>query len=152
MTDDRYGKIHTDGSRSGGQPVVATQKAHTAMLEVLAEWGIEPRSATPRQLTVATTEALCCAIEQHEDFKQEVSDAVEKAIGHIKDGRSASAAGAIGAFVIRKPKPEPDPLVDVFDECFNQNVLEGETWSEAMARKTRAALEARGLEIREKVQ
>jgi hypothetical protein len=69
-----YGRIHTDGSRSGGQPVVARQKAHTAMLEVLAEWGIEPRSATPRQLTVATTEALCRAIEQTEAKCQHAHD------------------------------------------------------------------------------
>ena len=68
---DEYGRIHTDGSRSGGQPVVATQKAHTMVREVLAEWGIEPRSTTPAQLTIATTEALCRAIEQREDLRVE---------------------------------------------------------------------------------
>jgi hypothetical protein len=66
-----YGKIHTDGSRSGGQPVVATQKAHTMVLEVLAEWGLEPDTTTPQQLTVATTEALCRAIEQREILNAE---------------------------------------------------------------------------------
>lgn len=64
-----YGRIHTDGSRSGGQPTVATQKAHTMVREVLAEWGIEPRSTTPAQLTIATTEALCRAIDQIEDLR-----------------------------------------------------------------------------------
>lgn len=43
--------------------------------------------------------------------------------------------------------PTPDPLVEVFDECFHQNVEEGETWSQAMARKTRAALQARGYQV-----
>lgn len=79
----------------------------------------------------------CEATEQKlSAFKQEVSDAVAKAIDHIKDGRSASAAGAIGAFVIRKPKP--DPLVEVLGAVD--------------ADRLRAALKARGLEIREKGQ
>lgn len=65
-----YGRIHTDGSRSGGQPVVATQKAHTMVLEVLAEWGIALRHTTAQQLAVATTEALCRAIDQLEDLRQ----------------------------------------------------------------------------------
>ena len=69
MTDE-YGRIHTDGSRSGGQPVVVTEKAHTMILEVLAEWGLEPDTTTPQQLTVATTEALCRAIDQSEDLRK----------------------------------------------------------------------------------
>ena len=85
----KHGRKHTDGSRSGGQPVVITRKAHTAVLEVLAEWGIEPSSATAQQLTIATTEALCRAIEQHEAFRQKVSD-----------------------------DAKPDPLVDVLLEAF----------------------------------
>jgi hypothetical protein len=91
--------------------------------------------------------AICRTLEQHEAFKQEVSDAVAKAIDHIKDGRSASAAGAIGAFVIRKPKP--DPLVEIISEI--EDGTYGETKDE-YANKFRAALEARGLEIREKGQ
>lgn len=65
-----YGRIHTDGSRSGGQPTVATQKAHAMVREVLAEWEIEPSSTTPAQLLIATTEALCRAIDQLEDLRQ----------------------------------------------------------------------------------
>jgi hypothetical protein len=88
-------------------------------------------------------EALCRAIEQHEAFRQEVSDAVVKAIRFCKDGRPASAAGAIGAFVI--PAPKTDPLVDVFCKGL---------WSEAglsiSTKEIRAALDARGLEIKEK--
>jgi hypothetical protein len=86
-------------------------------------------------------EALCRAIEQHEAFKQEVSDAVAKAIDHIKDGRSASAAGAIGAFVIRKPKP--DPLVDVAARL---------GWDSDYVPVVRATLDFFDLEIREKGQ
>jgi hypothetical protein len=78
MTDE-YGRIHTDGSRSGGQPVVVTQKAHTMVLEVLAEWGLEPDTTTPQQLTVATTEALCRAIDQSEDLRRPQTDALKMA-------------------------------------------------------------------------
>lgn len=55
-----------------GQPVLVTQKAHTMILEVLAEWGLEPRSVTPKQLGVATSEALCRAIEQQEDLRHDL--------------------------------------------------------------------------------
>jgi hypothetical protein len=93
----------------------------------------------------AAITALCRAIEQHEAFKQEVSDAVAKAIDHIKDGRSASAAGAIGAFVIRKPKPKPkpDPLVDVVARL---------GWDSDYVPVVRATLDFFDLEIREKGQ
>ena len=64
-----YGRIHTDGSRSGGQPLIANRKAHTMIIEVLAAWGIEPSNTTPEQLTIATTEALCRAIKQIEDLR-----------------------------------------------------------------------------------
>jgi hypothetical protein len=84
MTNE-YGRIHTDGSRSGGQPVVVTQKAHTMVLEVLAEWGLEPDTSTPQQLTVATTEALCRAIEQTEDLRQSQTDVLKKAINGLLD-------------------------------------------------------------------
>ena len=82
-----------------------------------------------------------------QDFRQEVSDAVSKAIRFCKDGRPASAAGAIGAFVI--PAPKPDPLVEIISEI--EDGTYGETKAEYAA-KLRAALEARGLEIREKGQ
>ena len=143
---DKYGKIHTDGSRSGGQPVVATQKAHTAMLEVLAEWGIEPRSATPRQLTVATTEALCRAIEQHEDFKREVGDAVEAYLKWSDECLLARWDG-FDRFII--PKPKPDPL---FGVLWDLGMAEDRAGIEFMANGINDALKARGLEIREKGQ
>lgn len=64
-----------------GQPVGTRQKAHTMILEVLAEWGLEPRSVTPKQLGVATTEALCRAIEQQEDLRQSAQSDALKAAG-----------------------------------------------------------------------
>ena len=76
-----------------------------------------------------------------QDFRQEVSDAVSKAIRFCKDGRPASAAGAIGAFVI--PAPKPDPLVDVMEKLGWYNALTD-------ADDFRAALDALGFEIREK--
>jgi hypothetical protein len=79
--NDEYGRIHTDGSRSGGQPMPATEKAHKAIIEVLAEWGIEPRSTTPEHFAVATTEALCRAIDQQEDLRQPAQSDVNERLG-----------------------------------------------------------------------
>ena len=72
-------------------------------------------------------------------FKQEVSDAVESALLDAEDG--ATIRNNLGHFIIRKPKP--DPLVETLKNM--DAVMERlEAW--------RAALEARGLEIREKGQ
>jgi len=90
------------------------------------------------------TFALCRAIEQHEAYKQKVSDALVDYFGeHLvaEDG-----GDTLASFVIFKPKP--DPLVEVIAEC------DDGTWETKAeyANKFRAALEARGLEIREKGQ
>lgn len=70
-----------EGVAAPRQPVVATQKAHTMVLEVLKEWGIALRSATAQQLAVATTEALCRALDQLEDLRQPTqSDALHKTV------------------------------------------------------------------------
>ena len=80
------------------------------------------------------------------DFRQEVSEAIRADVDYqIANKAIPQYRANIVRFYI--PAVEPDPLVEIFDECFNQDVLEGETWSEAMARKTRAAMDARGLEI-----
>jgi hypothetical protein len=144
MTDDRYGKIHTDGSRSGGQPLNDSIEAKALALvnEVLAERGVlyyelEYVSA------FHTQEALCRAIEQHEAFRQEVSDAVVEYKADQPYVWKQSVSDYFCRFIISKPKP--DPLVEVLDEI---------TWTGAyttpFAVRIRAALEARGLEIREK--
>jgi hypothetical protein len=73
------------------------------------------------------------AIEQHEAYKQEVSDALEI---YSPENRNP----ALGRFIIVKP----DPLVEVMKEL----VLTARMTSNDL----RAALEVRGLEIREKGQ
>ena len=99
------------------------------------------------QLHEKTKKELQGVKQELADFRQEVSDAVSKAIRFCKDGRPASAAGAIGAFVI--PAPKADPLVEALHE-----VDTGPEWDSAedYCNKVRAALDARGFEIREKGQ
>jgi len=81
-------------------------------------------------------EALCRAIEQHEAFRQEVSDIVHHyvyACGGPDDWEK------LNSLII--PKPKPDPLVAA---------LEGVTFDHYPpndAKTIRAALEARGLKI-----
>jgi hypothetical protein len=92
-------------------------------------------------------EALCRTLEQHEAFKQEVSDAVE---GYL-DGPPIERHLIIDTlrnFIII-PKPKPDPLVEVLEAMKDGRA--GPT-TESYAACLRAALEARGLEIREKGQ
>ena len=86
-------------------------------------------------------EALCRAIEQHEAFKQEVSDAVEAYL----NPNNRIYSHTLNQFII--PKPKPDPLVEVMKQA---------GWADAViescAPSLSAALKARGLEIREKGQ
>ena len=84
----------------------------------------------------ALRSALCRAIEQHEAFRQEVSDAVE----HFKRCYPGyQHASLFDRFIIAKP----DPLVEAMVEC-------GFGDSSNAADDIRAALAKRGLEIREK--
>ena len=76
---------------------------------------------------------LAEAIEQHEAFKQEVSDAVEEEFVLVD-------AHTLHRFII--PKTKPDPLVEVLTDTFGASLIDAD--------ELRAALEARGLEIREK--
>ena len=76
------------------------------------------------------------AIEQHEAFRQEVSDALEKR-GFYIDDRD------LGRFIITKPDPLVEAVKDILDDDSLHNA---EEFSEAI----RAALAKRGLEIREK--
>ena len=84
-------------------------------------------------------QALCRAIEQHEAFKQEVSDAAEAFI------RGDVIWQTFGRFII--PKPKPDPLVDVAKSLGYFN-----TTAQHWAGDVRAALDTLGFEIREKGQ
>lgn len=128
------------------------QKAMVRVNEVLTERGWSPHLTFSRH-ECSRTEALCRAIEQLEAEKaaraadrQEVRDAVAKLIELFKaDSPARKAVKTIFDFIISKP----DPLVEVFDECFHQEAREGETWSEAMARNFRAAMKKCGCKIEE---
>lgn len=92
-------------------------------------------------------EALCRAIEQREatkqelaDFKQKVSDAIQSDVDYqIANKVLPQYRANIVRFII--PKPKPDPLTEVWSELF---------MNEYNLYEFVAALEARGLEIREK--
>jgi len=88
--------------------------------------------------------ALCRAIEQHEAFRQEVSDAVFAYYGSYHN----ASGEPLERFIIGKPKS--DPLVEAL------NSLWGDSFSHfndpEAGQLFRAALDARGLEIREKGQ
>ena len=79
--------------------------------------------------------ALCRAIEQHEAFKRKVSDAAEV----YEEMGCPMAWEGFEQFII--PAPKPDPLDEIMGEFL---------WSPKATDDLRAALEARGLEIRSK--
>ena len=86
-------------------------------------------------------EALCRAIEQHEAFKQEVSDAITALLDRfLGDSLSQGVInGHLHRFIIRADKP--DPLDEIMGEFL---------WSPKATDDLRAALKGRGLEIRSK--
>lgn len=120
------------------------QKALALVREVLNERNLSDKRAVRREVS-PYTEALCRAIERHEAFRQEVSDVVEQALS-FGDVESLRRKGVLSRFIITKPKP--DPLVAIFNEVDNGPAAWGSP--EEYAAKVRAALAARGLEIREK--
>ena len=76
-------------------------------------------------------EALCRAVEQHEAFRQEVSDAVEDLLAGAVFRKAAH--DRLDRFIIAKP----DPLVEAMAEC---GVDPFESWADQL----RAALAKRG--------
>ena len=79
-------------------------------------------------------EALCRAIEQHEAFKREVSDAIDSSV------LTPETEAHLSRFIIAKP----DPLVEAVNEAWG--------WRnphEDVTENLRAALAARGLTITE---
>ena len=79
------------------------------------------------------------AIEQHEAFRQEVSDAITG----FDDYGTEAAWERLSRFIIAKP----DPLVEVINDADDMvRKPDAPSYAEAI----RAALAARGLEIREK--
>jgi hypothetical protein len=118
------------------------QKALALVREVLAERNLSGKRAVRREVS-PYTEALCRAIERHEAFRQEVSDVVEQALS-FGDVESLRRKGVLSRFII--PKPKPDPLAQTLGD------FDGTLWEPEDVLRFRAALEARGLEIREKGQ
>ena len=94
-------------------------------------------------------EALCRAIEQHEAFKQNVSDAVADYKADQPYVWKQSASDYFCHFII--PAPKPDPLVEVLDKMLRRRFLDPlpDVLTDE-AHWLRAELEARGLEIRSK--
>ena len=130
------------------------QKALALLNEIEHERGED--ELTPRIMRdLIIDEALCRAIEQHEAFRQEVSDAV----ANWKDMSDYSsfetmlklAEQDLFGFII--PTPKPDPLVAVLDKMLRRRFLDPlpDVLTDE-AHWLRAELEARGLEIREKGQ
>lgn len=132
-----YGRIHADGSRSGGQPVEAQQRALAIANTLL---GID--RATLGELSHhELMMALVRIVPQHDaarqelsDFKQKVSDAVMQAFPN-----TGLMPDCLGELII--PAPKRDPLTEVWRELF---------MNEYNLYEFVAAMDARGLEIREK--
>ena len=93
------------------------KKALALLKEVLKECGYTGAIVIDRNCE-PQAEALCRAIEQHEAFRQEVSDAVSAVVPLIEtwvgnhDCAGQRAADPLTRFIIAKP----DPLVEVLIE------------------------------------
>ena len=122
-------------------------KALALVNEIELERGATPYSKLNRH---GGAEAIYRAIERHEAFKQEVSDAITALLDRfVGDSLSQGVInGHLHRFIIPKPKPKPDPLVEVIEKCAAQLHLTSEDAANAL----RAALDAAGFEIREKGQ
>ena len=105
--------------------------------EVHGGWGTFDPNLTP------CTRALCRAIEQHEAYKQEVSDVMT----YIKE-LYPTLPRNFHRFII--PKPTPDPLVRVVNEVIYAQP-HGDIDEARMAADIREALAKRGLKIVEDV-
>jgi len=115
-------------------------KALALVNEVSGNSHTDARSIHEVYSAVSLSTALCRALEQHEAFKQEVSDAVEKVIESC--AVTSWGAAMLDPLIIPKPKPKPDPLAEVLVNTFGASLIDAD--------ELRAALEARGLEIRKK--
>ena len=89
-------------------------------------------------------EALCRAIEAHEAFRQEVSDAVEDTKFMVETHHESEALMLMGNRLNRFIIAKPDPLVEALSEIDHAAMAPNKC-----ADELRASLAARGLEIRE---
>jgi hypothetical protein len=115
-------------------------KALALVNEIELERGATPYSKLNRH---GGAEAIYRAIERHEAFKQEVSDAAEE----YEEAGFPMAWEGFERFIIPKPKSKPDPLAEVLEEISGEGGFDN---FDHYAYNLHAALEARGLEIREK--
>ena len=119
-------------------------KALALVREVLAERDLSDKRAVRREVS-PYTEALCRALEQHEAFKQKVSDAVQD---YHQAGRPEIYFG-FDHFII--PKFKPDPLVEAYNEALPETAaVHGKETVQHICNLLRAELDALGFEIREK--
>ena len=113
------------------------QKALALLNEARAKLGFPPFDRCDRSFYAV--EALCRAIEQHEAYKREVSDAVT---GFDEYGTEA-AWERLSRFIIAKP----DPLVEVISSALREGSPFNEDGSHdytAEAKVIAAAIKARG--------
>lgn len=102
------------------------------------------------QLHEKTKKELADCKQEFDDFRQEVSDVVEKQAQTVWDihcrcgTRHPISFNTFSQFII--PAPKPDPLVKVLEKMGWYNAPNGPTDAENF----RAALDALGFEIREK--
>ena len=118
-------------------------KAVARVGKICMERGIPFFVSSINRHVCPVSEALCRALEQHEAFKQEVSDAITVLLDRfVGDSLSQGVInGHLHQFII--PKPKPDPLVEALKNM--DAVME-------RLEAFRAALEALEIEIREKGQ
>ena len=116
------------------------QKALALMNEVAKEMELSRYAAL--DINLPGHRALFRAIEQHEAFRQEVSDAVEADINkQIQYGIEPKFRTNSVRFII----PKPDPLVAVMDDFMS---MDGGCLAECVE-QFRVALAKRGIEVRE---
>lgn len=118
------------------------RKALALVNEVMRERG-HGQWVTLSREREALSEALCRAIEQHDAFRREVSDAVE----HFKRCYPGyQHASLFDRFVIAKP----DPLVEAVGDALEaQGMGRPKHTTPELTEHLRTALANRGLEIRE---
>ena len=87
------------------------------------------------------SKALIRAIERHEAFAQEVSEAAEQAIAFLGRQSEKQPRGRLAIALARFIIPKPDPLVEVMNEM-------GFGMSKTAAEEFRTAMQARGYEWR----
>ena len=120
------------------------RKALELVNEVWLENGMNNTPFT-RLPTAVNNLVLIRTIEQHEAFRQQVSDAVEEYFDCEQNGSRSMlevAETRLRRFIIAKP----DPLVEVLDSITQWTISD----QSENAKQIRAALAKRGLEIREK--